>query len=208
MDPALRRSAAHKPSTLVGQPDPPIRKTSRGDGGAITPRYLPRSPGVSPLLHDESPSCPPSRAWPSLSRAEAALADTARICGQPTVRHPRCAGPLLSFRAQYGGVRVRGPASRGNQGRHPLPPGERWPTSSLISLSRWTSTERPVPVRSDGCLPGRWRRPTAGAAGCRSSSRARLLSVSGDARMQREAIARPGPRWGQTRDALRAGWTL
>ena len=87
------------------------RRGQHADGTCL------RSPGVGPLLHDESPSCPPSRAWPSLSRAEAALADTARICGQtdnpisPVRRTP------ASFRAEYGGVRVRGPASRGEPGR-------------------------------------------------------------------------------------------
>ncbi len=69
MGPALRRSAAHKPSPWVGQHDPPYEDVARRRRGHHAEGTCLRSPGEPPLLHDESPACPPSRARPSLSRA-------------------------------------------------------------------------------------------------------------------------------------------
>jgi hypothetical protein len=142
MDPALRRSAAHKPSTWVRQHDPPYERRRAATEGPARRRYLPSIAWRASALARRVTSLPAEQSVASLSRAEAALADTARICGQPTVRHPRCAGLLLSFRAEYGGVRVPGPASRGKRGppcgafRRPLP----GPVATLVTA--WRAARR------------------------------------------------------------------
>jgi hypothetical protein len=165
MGPALRRSAAHKPSPWVGQHDPPYEDVARRRRRHHAEGACLRSPGVPPLWHDESPSCPPSRAWPSLSRAEAALADAARICGQPSPTSPVRRTPAFVPRGVWRRpsprpcfARTAGPAARSRPNASARASVGGAPAVGKLSLLVRRDSADGTPRRSRSCLKAEpWR---------------------------------------------------